>query len=193
MSTSEDGGKRRSSRAMPKKRAEYVLEGPKPARIYEVIIPKKLGYFGKIQEVLEDLFDATAIVKVPFVRNTIAKRRRDPKFDEAAWLKALSGASRGYSIYEMDGRYLSDSGPIDERVLVIRFIFHETSPGDDDTTDFLAVSLEVVNYLVAHRFATELGVEEEIWFLEYSDPRLAIWRKDDTRTPRTGNNAKERG
>ena len=35
--------------------ADYHLEGPKPARIYEVILPKKLGYFGKIQEVLEDL------------------------------------------------------------------------------------------------------------------------------------------
>ena len=32
---------------------------------------------------------------------------------------------------------------------------------------------------MAHRFAEELGVEEEIWFLEYSNPRLAIWRKHD--------------
>ncbi len=37
--------------------SEYQLEGPKPARMYEVILPKKLGYFGKVQEVLEDLFD----------------------------------------------------------------------------------------------------------------------------------------
>ena len=35
----------------------------------------------------------------------------------------------------------------------------------------------MVNYLVAHRFANELGVEEEIWFLEYHQPQLAIWRK----------------
>jgi hypothetical protein len=159
--------------------AEYELEGPKPARMYEVILPKKLGYFGKVQEVLEDLFNEDAIRAVPFINETIAKRRRrDPKFDEESWIKTLGRASRGYSIYEMDGRYLSPQGPVDERVLVIRFIFHNPGGEADPKTDFLAASLEVVNHLVAHRFAAELGVEEEIWFLEYNHPQLAIWRKD---------------
>jgi hypothetical protein len=48
----------------------------------------------------------------------------DAAFDEEAWIRTLGRASRGYSIYEMDGRYLAPQGPIDERVLVIRFIFH---------------------------------------------------------------------
>lgn len=159
---------------MPK----YSLEGPKPARMYEVILPKKLGYFGKVQEVLEDLFDEEAIRSVPFVKKSIARnRRRNIDFDEDTWIKTLCRASRGYSIYEMDGRYLSPEGPIDERVLVIRFIFHNPGNESDPKTDVLNASLEVVNHLVAHRFAAELGVEEEIWFLEYSDPQLAIWRK----------------
>jgi hypothetical protein len=158
---------------------DYQLEGPKPARMYEVILPKKLGYFGKVQEVLEDLFDEGAIRSIPFVRKSIARRRKDPHFDEEAWVKSLCQASRGYSIYEMDGRYLSDHGPVDERVLVIRFIFHNPADPTDPSTDFLAASLEVVNHLVAHRFAKELGVEEEIWFLEYHQPRLAIWRKKE--------------
>jgi hypothetical protein len=163
---------------------EYHLEGPKPARMYEVILPKKLGYFGKVQEVLEDLFDEEAIRKVPFVSRTIAAgRARDPSFDEHAWIKTLCQASRGYSIYEMDGRYLSPSGPVDERVLVIRFIFHNPNTTDDRETDFLTASLEIVNHLVAHRFAEELGVEEEIWFLEYNNPNLAIWRKNPPRRP----------
>jgi hypothetical protein len=160
--------------------ADYELEGPKPARMYEVILPKKLGYFGKIQEVLESLFDEEAIRAVPFVKRTIAEnRQRDPNFDEESWVKTLGRASRGYSIYEMDGRYLSPRGPVDERVLVIRFIFHNAGEDSDPKTDFLAASLEVVNHLVAHRFAAELGVEEEIWFVEYHQPRLAIWRKRD--------------
>ncbi len=158
--------------------ANYKLEGPKPARMYEVILPKKLGYFGKVQEVLEDLFDERAIRAIPFVRNSIAKKKKDPHFDEKAWIKTLCQASRGYSIYEMDGRYLSPSGPVDERVLVIRFIFHNPGGPKDLGTDFLAASLEVVNHLVAHRFANELGVEEEIWFLEYHQPQLAIWRRN---------------
>jgi hypothetical protein len=166
--------------------ADYQLEGPKPARMYEVILPKKLGYFGKVQEVLEDLFNEAAIRRVPFVKQLIARnRRRSAEFDEEAWIKTLSRAARGYSIYEMDGRYLSPQGPVDERVLVIRFIFH--NPGDEASgpgtkTDFLAASMEVVNHLVAHRLAVELGVEEEIWFLEYNHPQLAIWRKSQSAT-----------
>jgi hypothetical protein len=168
---------------------DYHLEGPKPARIYEVILPKKLGYFGKIQEVLEDLFDEQAIRKIPFVQQAIARRHlQDTSFDEESWIKTLCQASRGYSIYEMDGRYLSPQGPVDERVLVIRFIFHnpeEHKPAQtpDPRTDFLAVSLEVINHLVAQRFAHELGVEEEIWFVEYHSPRLAIWRRDGAAPP----------
>jgi hypothetical protein len=158
----------------------YHLEGPKSARMYEVILPKKLGYFGKVQEVLEDLFSEAAIRKIPFVRRTIrAKRKADAAFDEEAWIRTLGRASRGYSIYEMDGRYVGPSGPVDERVLVIRFIFHHERNPSGSAEDFFAAALEVVNHLVAHRFAEELGVEEEIWFLEYTDTRLAIWRKDD--------------
>jgi hypothetical protein len=159
--------------------SDYRLLGPQPARMYEVILPKKLGYFGKVQEVLEDLFDERAIRAIPFVKNSIARRRKEPGFDEERWIETLCQASRGYSIYEMDGRYLSAQGPVDERVLVIRFIFHNAAGVTDDGTDFLAASMEVVNHLVAHRFANELGVEEEIWFLEYHQPQLAIWRRND--------------
>jgi hypothetical protein len=128
--------------------------------------------------VLEDLFDEQAIRAIPFVRKSITRRRREPGFEEEAWVKSLCQASRGYSIYEMDGRYLSATGPVDERVLVIRFIFHNPAATNDPGHDLLAASLEVVNHLVARRFASELGVEEEIWFLEYQQPRLAIWRKE---------------
>ena len=167
-------------RSTPSPHADYQLVGPMPARMYEVILPKKLGYFGKVQEVLEDLFDEQAIRSVPFIQHAIDLRRRQyADFDEAAWIKTLCQASGGYSIYEMDGRYVSPAGrPVDERVLVIRFIFHNAGFAFDPKTDFLAASLEVVNHLVAHRFAEELGVEEEIWFLEYPETRLAIWRKD---------------
>jgi len=173
--------------------ASYKLEGPKPARMYEVILPKKLGYFGKVQEVLEDLFNEEAVRKIPFVRKSIAERRKDGHagFDEDAWVKTLCEASRGYSIYEMDGRYLSRDGPVDERVLVIRFIFHNPSETTDPRTDFLSASIEVVNHLVARRFALELGVEEEIWFLEYDHPQLAIWRREPPR--KTKESAPKRG
>ena len=182
--------KPRRARVVPP--AHYQLVGPMPARIYEVILPKKLGYFGKVQEVLEDLFDEQAIRSVPFIQQSIELRRSQlTEFDEAAWVTTLCQASAGYSIYEMDGRYMSPHGPIDERVLVIRFIFHNRRDPSDSQTDFLEASLEVVNYLVAQRFAHELGVEEEIWFLEYHQPRLAIWRKGGRDRP--GDRGKSRG
>jgi hypothetical protein len=166
--------------------AEYRFVGPKPARMYEVILPKKIGYFGKIQEVLEDLFDERAIRNIPFVRQSVARLREQDGFDEDVWIKTLCQASRGYSMYEMDGRYLSADGPIDERVIVIRFIFHNPE-GTNGVTDFLAASLEVVNHLVARRFAMELGVEEELWFVEYTHPQLSIWR----RTPADADDAND--
>ncbi len=84
--------------------ADYQLVGPMPARMYEVILPKKLGYFGKVQQVLEDLFDERAIRAVPFIQKSIERRRKQTgAFDEEAWIKTLCQSSRGYSIYEMDG------------------------------------------------------------------------------------------
>ena len=165
--------------------ADYQLEGPKPARMYEVILPKKLGYFGKVQEVLEDLFNEEAIRGVPFVEKSIARnRKRNADFDEEAWIKTLSRAARGYSIYEMDGRFLV--GPGAGRRARAGHPVHLSQPRRPDglrrpRTDFLAASMEVVNHLVAYRFAAELGVEEEIWFLEYNHPQLAIWRKGASR------------
>ncbi len=157
---------------------DYRLDGPKPARLYEVILPKKINYFAKIQQVLEDLFDEDAIKEVPSIRRRIREAQsRNPSFDSEGWVRTLCEASRGYSIYEMDGRYLSASGPIDERVLVFRFIFHNPSEPGMVKGDFLAASLEVIHHLVAVRFAEELGVEEEIWLLEFGEPKLAIWKK----------------
>ncbi len=66
----------RTAQTTARRRADYQLVGPKPARMYEVILPKKLGYFGKVQEVLEDLFDEQAIRSVPFIQQSIKRRRR---------------------------------------------------------------------------------------------------------------------
>ncbi len=83
-------------RSKPARQADYQLVGPMPARMYEVILPKKLGYFGKVQEVLEDLFDEQAIRSVPFIQQAIEQRRgQSADFDERAWIKTLCQASGG--------------------------------------------------------------------------------------------------
>ena len=161
-------------------RRTYQLEGPKPARMYEVILPKKLGYFGKVQEVLEDLFDEQAIRAIPFVKKSIAQRRREPGFDEDGLGQvAVQGLTRLLDL--RDGRPLPLGARSRGRARAGDPV-HLSQPGGRcpiPRTDFLKASMEVVNHLVAYRFAHELGVEEEIWFLQYNEPQLAIWRKKD--------------
>ena len=81
--------------------------GPMPARMYEVILPKKLGYFGKVQEVLEDLFDEQAIRTVPFIQQAIERRRRQDRRVRRGSLDqdALPGVGRLLDL--RDGRALS--------------------------------------------------------------------------------------
>ena len=44
--------------------------------------------FGKVQEVLEDLFNEDAIRAIPFVKTSIARlRKADPKFDDDVFTK----------------------------------------------------------------------------------------------------------
>ena len=113
--------------------AELHLEGPKPARMYEVILPKKLGYFGKVQEVLEDLFNEDAIRAVPFVKQIdrpagSAIRSSTKTHGSRCWA-APRGATRSTRWTAVTCR---PTGPVDERVLVIRFIFH--NPGGEPPT-----------------------------------------------------------
>ena len=98
--------------------------------------------------------------------------------DQNLW----SRARWGYSIYEMDGRFLSTAGARSMNACSSSDSSSITpaEAGWIPKTDFRPASMEVVNYLVAHRLAVELGGEEEIWFLEYSHLQLAIWRKSDT-------------
>ena len=70
--------------------AGYQLEGPKAARMYEVILPKKLGYFGKVQEVLEDLFDEEAILdSVEATGRLVVVDESPPRCSLAADIAAL--------------------------------------------------------------------------------------------------------
>lgn len=154
------------------------LEGPKPARVFEVIVPKKLGYFAKIQDVLETLFSADGLARMPEVQEMLAARAGRPGFRSDTFLEHLRLACQGYTMYEADGRWVSRAGTaVDERVLVIRFIFHDRPSLPD--ADLKAAGFDIVLGLVSRRLAQELTSEEEIWFLEYGSPSLTIWRRSD--------------
>jgi len=82
---------------------DYILEGPKPRGCMRSSC-REAWLFRQDSEVRKTS-SARRDPIGPFVKRTIAQtKRRDPAFDENAWIKTLSQASRGYSIYEMDGR-----------------------------------------------------------------------------------------
>ncbi|MEM7397234.1 MAG: hypothetical protein AAF492_33350, partial [Verrucomicrobiota bacterium] len=86
----------------------------------------------------------------------------------------------GYSLYEVDGRFMGSSGPVDERVWVIRLIMHDPESEEGIGPQFRKVAESIVEKLIGKRFAEELGTEDEIWMLEYHKPSLIRWiRKDE--------------
>ena len=66
----------------------------------------------------------------------------------------------------------------DERMLVIRIIFHDRRTEDQLGQDLAAMSEKAVALLIANRLAEELGTEKELWVLEYEAARLRIWERD---------------
>ncbi len=65
----------------------------------------------------------------------------------------------------------------DERVIVIRLIFHDPSTGQGMREDFRDLAEEAVHWLIGDRLAGELGTEQELWIISFGEPRIQIWRK----------------
>lgn len=157
---------------------QYRVSAAKPIRIFEVMLPKKIEYFGKLQDVLETLFEPDGIRRVPNIEREI--RELDPSASVEDYIQWAGLLFTGYSIYEIDGRFVH---PVtrersDERMLVIRIIFHDRRSDESLGGDLAAMSEKAVGVLIANRLAEELGTEKEIWVLEYSDARLRIWERD---------------
>lgn len=159
----------------------YVLTPSKRALVYEVLLPKKMSYASKLAEVLDAFLTEEGVQEIPAVKNHLEgllskeERSRD--------VLRIREVIKGYSIYEVDGRFAVDNEPVDERSWVIRFIIHDPQIEGANRTDFLTLAKTVVEYLIAHRFAEELGNEDEIWFLQYEHCSLRRWVK-----PKGGSN-----
>lgn len=155
----------------------YILLPAKPVLVFEVYLPKKSEYLAKLSEVLDSFFDTRKLRAVPDIRRAVNVGRTLQGFEEEQFLHDISEVISGYSIYEVDGRFRGDRGPVDERVLVIRFIIYDPIIERGMREDLIDRSKEVIRHLITKRFAEDLGIEEEIWFLEYQNCGLQRWVK----------------
>lgn len=151
----------------------YDLSDWESASVFEVMLPKRLEYYEKLKHVLEALFEPEMLIES--VTNnqdadTLWLRRlceQEGWTTEQfrSWIQSLTAVFRGYSIYEVDGRFYDRAKreAFDERVLIIRFIIHNTQVNEGMPSSVLAKAKEAVSALVLARFAEELGKEKEVW------------------------------
>ncbi len=156
---------------------KYRVTPAKPVRIFEVMVPKKIEYFAKLQDVLETLFDPEEIRRVPNIQAELALL--DPAASVEDYVRWAGILFTGYSILEMDGRYVHPvtRQRFDERMLVIRLIFHDRGLEADLGPEVAAMSEKAVGLLIANRLAEELGTESELWVLDYGEAHLRIWQR----------------
>lgn len=172
--------------------SNYQIIGPKPVRMFEVMIPKRIEYFAKLQDILETLFDPQRMRNLPVLRAQFEADGGREQMDR--WIDFAAQMFTGYSIYEIDGRFVNPATreKFDERMLVIRILFHDLRLRDALGRDLAAQCEEGVRLLIADRLAMELGSEHEIWVLEYGQPTLTIWQRADESHVRDAGNMEKK-
>jgi hypothetical protein len=155
----------------------YAEKHWKSVLIYEVLLPKRLEYLGKLQDVLQTIFDEEKIRQVPAIR--AALEAEGETSTAHAWVSQVARVFTGYSMYEVDGRYVDPrSGQrSDERTIVIRLILHDRSTEESMRPEFQRLVDDAVRWLLGNRLAEELGTEGEIWIIRYDQAQIKIWEK----------------
>lgn len=155
----------------------YAEKDWKSVLIYEVLLPKRLEYLGKLQDVLETIFDEDKIRQVPAIRAELEARGENSPVH--AWVSQVARVFTGYSLYEVDGRYVDPGSGrrSDERTVIIRLVLHDRSTGESLRPEFQGLVDSAVRWLLGNRLAEELGTEGEIWILRYGQAQIKIWEK----------------
>lgn len=155
----------------------YAEKDWKSVLIYEVLLPKRLEYLGKLQDVLQTIFDEEKIRQVPAIRAALAEPGADASAHD--WVSQVTRVFTGYSMYEVDGRYVDprNQSRSDERTTVIRLVIHDRSSDENMSPAFQQLVDSAVRWLLGNRLAEELGTEGEIWIIRYEQAQIKIWEK----------------
>jgi len=154
----------------------------KPVVIFEAYIPNKFNYLNKFFEILNAFVDVDHLKQISFIQDLISLYRDSGGFDESLFYDRIVKLLSGFSYHTVTGRYMGANGPIDESVNVVRFIIQDCDLENDLSDAVVRQARDIIRYLVTKRFAEEIGLEDEIWFLEYKDCILERWvsRKSDS-------------
>lgn len=148
--------------------------------IFEVYLPKKVDYYPFLTSVLDSFFDVEKIKAIPEIQRILKAAEGLSDFDVASFVEGVRDVISGYSIYEVDGRFfVPPRKRVDERTLVIRFIIHDPRYEAGMRDDVTSRSKEIIRYLITKRFAEEIGLEDQIWFVEYQHCLLQRWVKNE--------------
>lgn len=157
---------------------KYILKKSKPALVFEIFLPKRMAYASKLAEVMDAFIADDSVLDIPAVRR-ITSREPDNKAKHGRFAKRIRDVISGYSLYEVDGRFSSDKGPVDERTWVIRLIMHDPKAEAGMRAKFRSFASAIVRHLIGQRFAEELGTEDEVWILQYNQANLTRWVKSE--------------
>lgn len=155
----------------------YAEKDWKRVLIYEVLLPKRLEYLGKLQDVLQTIFDEEKIRQVPAIRAALTDA--GPTDADRDWVSQVARVFTGYSMYEVDGRYVDPrtNQRSDERTTVIRLVIHDRGSEEGMSAEFQQLVDSAVRWLIGNRLAEELGTEGEIWIIRYEQAQIKIWEK----------------
>lgn len=155
----------------------YELKHRKPAVVFEIFLPRKDSYNAKLSEVMDSFLSEESILNIPEVKDFLS---RHPEGSEQRhqYARRIKEFVTGYSLYEIKGRFMAASGPVDEDAWVIRLIMHDPEGPESIGPHFRKIAEAIVEMLIGKRFADELNSEDEIWMLEYHQPSLMRWIKE---------------
>lgn len=145
-------------------------------------MPRKDEYSSFLEAVLDSFFDVEKTREIPEIKRILQAAEGVSSFDADGFLKDICEVISGYSIYEVKGRFFDPpNAPVDEDTLVIRFIIQDSRYEGGMQSDLVQRSKEVIRYLITKRFAEEIGLEHQIWFVEYQNCLLQRWVKSEAR------------
>ncbi|MGD0094296.1 MAG: hypothetical protein ABSE73_30680 [Planctomycetota bacterium] len=165
----------------------YKYHPDKPVVIYEIYVPVCREHRKLLTEILDRFRDPAWILEAPEVKRVVARLVLEGKPEnslspeifaqrEAAVLSDMRLAVGGYSIYQVDGRFVSETGVEDEPSWVVRLIIHDPHQEKGARAGFMDLAKLIVRNCIAKRLSASKR-EDQIWFIEYEQCRLERWTR----------------
>ena len=146
---------------------QYDYGGWEPIVIYEVLLPKKMSYVSKLEKILDSFLSHDKIREVLKAGDRFGGEKIKSEKDRERVAKTIKKVISGYSIYEVDGRFAGDDGPVDERVWVIRFIVRAQSKSKGMFKKTCSLADDIIGKIIVKGFSEGIGKEDAVWAIKH--------------------------